>query len=114
MFTLLIYIITLKDKDEETVNCGNFKCNNGKLFHSSCVELEEMPEDDWTCSPECQQHFQDDPYPFCICRKQRGGTMIQCVNKNCTGQWFHLSCLGLKSKRFPGKNINFPKNVIQK
>ena len=37
-------------------------------------------------------------YNFCYCKEEKGGEMVCCDNSDCcSGQWFHLSCLKLKS-----------------
>ena len=37
-------------------------------------------------------------YNYCYCKKEQEGTMICCDTDNCPyGQWFHLTCLKLKS-----------------
>ena len=37
-------------------------------------------------------------YKYCDCKEDQGGTMICCDTDNCPyGQWFHLTCLKLKS-----------------
>ena len=33
---------------------------------------------------------------YCICRKPEAGRMVACDNENCTIQWFHFKCVGLK------------------
>ena len=33
---------------------------------------------------------------YCLCRKGEFGHMIFCDNLNCTIQWYHFSCVGLK------------------
>ena len=35
---------------------------------------------------------------WCICRKPRFGKMISCHNDDCTIEWFHYSCVGIKRK----------------
>jgi len=39
----------------------------------------------------------DDDTPYCYCQKPSYGEMIGCDNPGCQYEWFHLSCLGLKS-----------------
>ena len=37
-------------------------------------------------------------YDYCYCKEELGGEMICCDNSDCkSGQWFHLSCLNLKT-----------------
>ena len=35
---------------------------------------------------------------FCYCRKGEEGDMIACDNPTCDYEWFHFSCVGLKSE----------------
>jgi len=40
----------------------------------------------------------DGRYIYCYCKEDTGGDMIGCDNKGCCyGEWFHLSCLKMKS-----------------
>ena len=37
-------------------------------------------------------------YDYCYCKEELGGEMICCDNSDCiSGQWFHLSCLNIKT-----------------
>lgn len=46
-------------------------------------------------SPSSTSSSED--YQYCVCKKQRFGTMIQCENQSaCQFDWFHLKCVGLK------------------
>ena len=37
-------------------------------------------------------------YDYCYCKEELGGEMVCCDNSNCiSGQWFHLSCLNIKT-----------------
>ncbi|CRG85891.1 Chromatin modification-related protein YNG2 [Talaromyces islandicus] len=33
---------------------------------------------------------------YCLCKDVSFGTMINCENQDCEGEWFHLECVGLK------------------
>ena len=33
---------------------------------------------------------------YCICRRPSFGKMIPCHGNNCSGKWFHYSCVGIK------------------
>ncbi|EED19970.1 PHD finger domain protein, putative [Talaromyces stipitatus ATCC 10500] len=33
---------------------------------------------------------------YCLCKDVSFGTMINCENPDCEGEWFHLECIGLK------------------
>ena len=35
---------------------------------------------------------------YCWCNGKDEGAMVACDNENCTRQWFHFECVGLKSK----------------
>lgn len=35
---------------------------------------------------------------FCVCRKPESGKMVMCDNKQCSIEWFHFTCVGLKRK----------------
>ena len=37
-------------------------------------------------------------YDYCYCKEELGGEMVCCNNSGCnSGQWFHLSCLNIKT-----------------
>ena len=35
---------------------------------------------------------------FCICNQEESGRMILCDNDNCSIEWFHYECVGIKRK----------------
>ncbi|KAF8876462.1 hypothetical protein CPB85DRAFT_1443834 [Mucidula mucida] len=41
----------------------------------------------------------DDDKPYCFCQKKSFGDMIACDGPNCPYEWFHLSCVGLKTNQ---------------
>ena len=43
---------------------------------------------------------------YCYCGGVSYGEMVGCDNDNCTKEWFHLGCIGLKS---PPKGCKFPR-----
>ncbi|EMC99819.1 hypothetical protein BAUCODRAFT_119391 [Baudoinia panamericana UAMH 10762] len=54
--------------------------------HAHAAEDEDMDGED------------DDDAVYCYCKKQSYGNMIGCDNENCKLQWFHWSCVNLKSE----------------
>lgn len=43
-----------------------------------------------------------DDKKYCLCQKVSFGDMIACDNDDCPYEWFHWSCVGLKSEPQPG------------
>lgn len=43
-----------------------------------------------------------DDKKYCLCQKVSFGDMIACDNEDCPYEWFHWSCVGLKSEPQPG------------
>lgn len=43
-----------------------------------------------------------DDKKYCLCQKVSFGDMIACDNEDCPYEWFHWSCVGLKSEPKPG------------
>lgn len=35
---------------------------------------------------------------YCICNKPSAGNMVGCDNPDCTIEWFHFECVGLKAE----------------
>lgn len=50
---------------------------------------------------EEEEEGQDDR-KYCTCRSVSYGNMVGCDNEECPYEWFHWSCVGLKSEP-PGK-----------
>lgn len=47
--------------------------------------------------PESATDGRNEEYTYCYCKEELGGEMVHCDNDVCHyGEWFHLSCLGLK------------------
>lgn len=40
----------------------------------------------------------DDKKKYCLCQNVSFGDMVACDNDNCPYEWFHWSCVGLKSE----------------
>ena len=40
----------------------------------------------------------DEDKRYCFCGENKPGRMIGCDNPNCTIEWFHYSCVGIKRK----------------
>jgi inhibitor of growth protein 3 len=40
----------------------------------------------------------DDAKKYCICQNVSFGDMVACDNDDCPDEWFHWSCVGLKSE----------------
>ena len=39
-----------------------------------------------------------DDKKYCLCQNVSHGDMVACDNDNCPYEWFHWSCVGLKSE----------------
>ncbi|CAH3163515.1 unnamed protein product [Porites lobata] len=48
---------------------------------------------EWVC-PECQ----DEEVLYCLCNQGEYGLMVGCDGAECSVEWFHLQCVGLKGK----------------
>ena len=51
--------------------------------------------------PEDDEDDENDDQLYCYCQKVSFGDMVGCDNDNCEYQWFHWSCIGLKSEPDP-------------
>ncbi|KAL1297237.1 hypothetical protein AAFC00_004799 [Neodothiora populina] len=56
---------------------------------------------------EEEEEEEDDPNEprYCYCGRGSWGEMIACDNPNCTMEWFHLTCTGLRS--VPADNVKW-------
>lgn len=45
----------------------------------------------------------NDDRKYCLCQKVSFGDMVACDNEHCPFEWFHWSCVGLKSEPTGGK-----------
>jgi len=51
---------------------------------------------------EAQSEAEADIILYCVCNRPAFGGMVACDNADCnSGQWFHLSCVGLKEGQVP-------------
>ncbi|KAF9028544.1 hypothetical protein BDZ89DRAFT_1014947 [Hymenopellis radicata] len=57
------------------------------------------PEPDEPEEVEGEDEDGDDDKPYCFCQKKSFGDMIACDGPNCPYEWFHLSCVGLKTNQ---------------
>lgn len=63
------------------------------------VSLEEPDEEDLDAEGEEEyegEEGEEDPTPYCFCQRRSFGVMIGCDNPDCTYQWFHITCVGVK------------------
>ncbi|TFK25983.1 hypothetical protein FA15DRAFT_755443 [Coprinopsis marcescibilis] len=67
---------------------------------SKYLEPEPEAEDVEAEGEGGEEEFEDgdeDQNLYCFCQKQSYGDMIGCDNPDCPYQWFHISCVGVKT-----------------
>ncbi|XP_066264517.1 uncharacterized protein [Branchiostoma lanceolatum] len=81
----------MEDKEDTMVQCCSSQCQSS-WFHLSCSGLQNPPDGDWFCSPECAN---DGSYIYCLCHERKGGEMLQChLKQDCLHcEWYHTDCL---------------------
>lgn len=63
---------------------------------------QQQQEEDLDADAEGEEDLEgedaeDDLTPYCFCHKPSFGDMIGCDNLECPYQWFHISCVGVKT-----------------
>ncbi|OTB13738.1 hypothetical protein K445DRAFT_24234 [Daldinia sp. EC12] len=51
-----------------------------------------------TAADMMEKDEEEDERLYCLCRRKESGDMIACDNRDCSYEWFHWKCVGLKSK----------------
>ena len=80
----------------------------GMAAQAAALRAKELqqPEDDAATSSMADEDYEEAPdgdeEKYCICQQGSYGEMVACDAKDCPTEWFHLSCVGLKTA--PGKN----------
>ncbi|KAJ7584361.1 hypothetical protein C8J56DRAFT_950831 [Mycena floridula] len=64
------------------------------VIHDDIVDAGDDPDADAEGDPEEEE---EDTALYCICNRQSFGDMIGCDNPKCPYQWFHISCVGVKT-----------------
>ncbi|KAF9534597.1 hypothetical protein CPB83DRAFT_842582 [Crepidotus variabilis] len=68
-----------------------------RLARMQMDEEEVEPEPDAEGDEEFEgEDAEEDSTLYCFCHKQSYGDMIGCDNPDCSYQWFHLTCVGVK------------------
>ncbi|TEB37082.1 hypothetical protein FA13DRAFT_1705410 [Coprinellus micaceus] len=63
------------------------------------TSLEEPDDEDMDAEGEDEydgEEGEEDPTPYCFCQRRSFGVMIGCDYPDCTYQWFHITCVGVK------------------
>ncbi|KIK03181.1 hypothetical protein K443DRAFT_677024 [Laccaria amethystina LaAM-08-1] len=65
-------------------------------------QQQQQQEEDLDADAEGEEDLEgedaeDDLTPYCFCHKPSFGDMIGCDNLDCPYQWFHISCVGVKT-----------------
>ncbi|KAJ2934527.1 hypothetical protein H1R20_g2558, partial [Candolleomyces eurysporus] len=68
------------------------QANKATLEEPDDEDLDAEGEDDFE-----GEEGEEDPTLYCFCQKQSFGDMIGCDNAECPYQWFHISCVGVKT-----------------
>jgi len=66
-----------------------------KLFGKHYSKAVDRTETDKS-STESDKH--SDNEVWCLCKGKEDGKMIACDNSNCSIEWFHYACVGIKQK----------------
>jgi len=69
---------------------------------SHAVHAQQQEEEDLDADADGDEEVEgddaeDDLTLYCFCNKQSYGDMIGCDNASCPYQWFHISCVGVKT-----------------
>ncbi|KAF8914323.1 hypothetical protein CPB84DRAFT_1758980 [Gymnopilus junonius] len=69
---------------------------------TSHLQQRRQEEEDLDADAEGEEDLEgedvdDDTTLYCLCHKQSYGDMIGCDNPDCPYQWFHISCVGVKT-----------------
>ena len=85
------------------VRCCNSKCSV-QWYHYTCIGVTSMDVvNDWWCSDSCENSGN---YVYCLCGKStdENDCMVQCeLGNDCLkSEWYHPSCLCMKSEDLPG------------
>ncbi|KAF9559677.1 hypothetical protein CPC08DRAFT_690862 [Agrocybe pediades] len=64
-------------------------------------QQQQQEEEDLDADAEGEEDIEEDAEEdltlYCFCHKQSYGDMIGCDNPDCPYQWFHISCVGVKT-----------------
>ncbi|KDR84109.1 hypothetical protein GALMADRAFT_236778 [Galerina marginata CBS 339.88] len=69
---------------------------------SQTARIQQEEEDDLDADAEGEEDLEgedaeEDLTLYCFCHKQSYGDMIGCDNPDCPYQWFHITCVGVKT-----------------
>lgn len=90
-------VLSSADASDSEVSQGpNARKRKRKTQSSSQRERERTREREMSVSEDEEADEQDDKN-YCYCNSPSYGEMVGCENSECPREWFHISCLGLKS-----------------